>query len=268
LAELNPKADLLESLFAGAIKDSQQREQLVPRSELLARIELAPEPLNAYSLLKAGDRVKVISEIKRASPSRGKMAEISDPASLAVDYEQAGAAAISVLTEQRSFLGSLGDLVSVRSAVEIPILRKDFIANEYQVLEARANGADIVLLIVAGLEKVQLKSLLTLIERLGMSALVETHSQSEVEIASDLGAKLVGINARDLSTFDTDRELFSQLANNLPSECVKIAESAVRDLGDVESYAAGGADAVLVGEALVTGDHSSLIREFSSVPRA
>jgi indole-3-glycerol phosphate synthase len=183
-------------------------------------------------------------------------------------YQSAGASAISVLTEQRSFLGNLEDLDSVRSAVSIPILRKDFIANEYQVLEARAHRADIVLLIAAGLNRPTLVRLKALIEDLGMTAFVETHNQEEVEFAASIGADLVGINARDLTTFETDRDLFEKLVDKLPADCIKVAESAVRDAEDVAAYAAAGAQCVLVGEALVTGDAKALLEAFTQIPKA
>jgi indole-3-glycerol phosphate synthase len=218
--------------------------------------------------LSSGTTIKVIAEIKRASPSKGRLAEISDPAALARDYEEAGASVISVLTESRSFLGSLEDLDAVRSAVAIPILRKDFIANEYQVLEARAHGADLVLLIAAGLEREVLIRLKHLIESLGMTALIETHNLEEVEFAASIAAALVGINARDLSTFETDRQLFERLSGLLPTNCIKVAESAVRDKSDVEAYAAAGAQCVLVGEALVTGDARALLQSFTQIPKA
>jgi indole-3-glycerol phosphate synthase len=147
-------------------------------------------------------------------------------------------------------------------------LRKDFIANEYQVFEARAHGADIVLLIAAGLDPAHLERLKKLIESLGMTAFIETHNRDEVEFAASIGAKLVGVNARDLTTFETDRNLFKQLVDILPGDCIKVAESAVRGVADVEAYASAGADCVLVGEVLVTGDPENLVRAFSRIPKA
>jgi indole-3-glycerol phosphate synthase len=218
--------------------------------------------------LGSGEFVRVIAEIKRASPSKGHLATIADPGALASVYESAGASAISVLTEQRSFLGSLRDFDEVRASVSLPLLRKDFIANEYQVFEARAHGADIVLLIAAGLDPADLIRLKALIESLGMTAFVETHNREEVKFAASIGSKLVGVNARDLTTFETDRKLFEQLVDILPGECIKVAESAVRGVEDVEAYAAAGADCVLVGEALVTGDTENLVRAFSRIAKA
>jgi indole-3-glycerol phosphate synthase len=147
-------------------------------------------------------------------------------------------------------------------------LRKDFIANEYQIFEARAHGADIVLLIAAGLDPADLIRLKALIESLGMTAFIETHNRPEVEFAATIGAKLVGVNARDLTTFETDRNLFEELVHILPGDCIKVAESAVRGVSDVKAYAAAGADCVLVGEALVTGDAEDLVGAFSRIAKA
>ena len=256
---------MLEKLFAGALEDSLLREALVSTSQLEQVISVMPAALDPWHYLYSDDSIKVIAEIKRASPSRGQLAEIPDPSALAFDYESGGAGAISVLTEQQGFKGSMKDLDSVRRAVEIPVLRKDFISTEYQVLESRAHGADMVLLIVAGLEPKRLVQLKSLVEDLGMEALVETHNEQEILFASEVSAKYIGINARDLQTFETDRDLFSNLVHLAPDSSLKIAESAVRSVSDVEDYAKSGADAVLVGEALVTGDSVSLLREFSSV---
>ena len=259
---------MLESLYAGAIEDARERQERISLSAVEKKALSAPAALEAINFLSSGATIKVIAEIKRASPSKGRLAEISDPAALARDYEGAGASVISVLTESRSFLGSLEDLDAVRSAVAIPILRKDFIANEYQVFEARAHGADLVLLIAAGLEREVLVRLKHLIESLGMTALIETHNLEEVEFASSIDAALVGINARDLTTFETDRELFEKLSGHLPTSCIKVAESAVRNKSDVEAYAAAGAQCVLVGEALVTGDTKALLESFTQIPKA
>ena len=259
---------MLESLYAGAVADANARQELVSLSEIEKFASAAKPPLNAIALLSSGEFVKVIAEIKRASPSKGHLATIEDPASLASVYQSAGASAISVLTEQRSFLGTLEDLDAVRSAVSLPILRKDFIANEYQVIEARAHGADIVLLIAAGIDNSVLIKLKTLAESLGMTAFIETHNRAEVEFAASIGAQLVGVNARDLTTFETDRNLFEELVHLLPEDCIRVAESAVRAIEDVQAYALAGADCVLVGEALVTGDAESLVGAFSRIAKA
>jgi indole-3-glycerol phosphate synthase len=259
---------VLQSLYAGAIADANTRQESISLSEIEQLASNAKPAIDAITLLGSGEFVRVIAEIKRASPSKGHLATIADPGALASVYESAGASAISVLTEQRLFLGSLQDFDEVRAAVSLPLLRKDFIANEYQVFEARAHGADIVLLIAAGLDPADLNRLKALIESLGMTAFVETHNRVEVEFAASIGAKLVGVNARDLTTFETDRNLFEELVHVLPGDCIKVAESAVRGVADVEAYAAAGADCVLVGEALVTGDAEDLVGAFSRIAKA
>lgn len=228
---------------------------------------LAREPaLDARAALAPAPHIKVIAEVKRASPSRGILADIPDPAALARAYADGGASAISVLTEERRFGGSLDDLVAVRAAVDTPLLRKDFIAEPYQVLEARAAGADLVLLIVAALDHSTLAELHALVLELGMTPLVETHDADEVRRAVDLGAGVIGVNARNLSTFELDRDLFGRLAPIIPDGTVRIAESAVLGVDDVVHYRRAGADAVLVGEALVTGgDPVAALTEFLAV---
>jgi indole-3-glycerol phosphate synthase len=245
---------VLDDLLAGALADASGRRAVRSFAEVEADALAAPAAHDALAALAPADRVKIIAEVKRASPSRGSLAEIRDPAGLAVSYQTGGASAISVLTEQRRFGGSLDDLRDVRAAVEVPVLRKDFIADPYQVLEARAAGADIVLLIVAALDQPVLAELYRLIGELGMTALVEAHSAAEVDRALEIGAQLVGVNARDLTTFQLDRELFGTLAGSIPSGVIRVAESAVTSPADVAHYREAGADVVLIGEALVTGD--------------
>jgi indole-3-glycerol phosphate synthase len=194
----------------------------------------------------------VIAEVKRRSPSKGELATIDDPAHLASEYSAGGARMISVLTEQRRFGGSLADLDAVRAAVHIPVLRKDFVVTPYQVHESRAHGADVVLLIVAALDQNTLIGLLERVESLGMTAIVEVHTEDEASRAVDAGASVIGVNARDLRTLEVDRSTFERIAPGLPSGVLKIAVSGVRSPQDLIEYAAAGADAVLVGEGLVT----------------
>ncbi|WP_374315667.1 indole-3-glycerol phosphate synthase TrpC [Microbacterium sp.] len=253
---------MLADLTAGAVQDAEARASARPLAAVEAAALAQSPARDALAALAPSDRVKIIAEVKRASPSRGDLADIPDPALQALRYEESGASAISVLTEGRRFKGSLADLEAVRSAVELPVLRKDFIANEYQVLEARASGADLVLLIVAALEQDVLARLHALILDLGMTPLVEAHSAAEVDRAADLDAKLIGVNARDLSTFELDRDLFGRLADRIPAGAVKVAESAVLAPADVAHYRAAGADVVLVGEALVTNDPVSTLKSF------
>ncbi|MCU1407284.1 MAG: indole-3-glycerol phosphate synthase TrpC [Glaciihabitans sp.] len=254
---------MLVDLVSGALEDASERRTTISFADVEA-LALAQTPaLDALNALAPADHVKIIAEVKRASPSRGALAEIPDPAALASSYETGGASAISVLTERRRFGGSLADLTSVRSAVSVPVLRKDFIADPYQVFEARAAGADLVLLIVAALEQPLMQDLFDLIGQLGMTALVETHNADEVTRALDLGATLVGVNARNLSTFELDQDLFGSLADSIPSGVTRVAESAVKSAADVAHYRAAGADVVLVGEALVThGDPVATLAEF------
>ncbi|MDQ4137348.1 MAG: indole-3-glycerol phosphate synthase TrpC [Actinomycetota bacterium] len=257
---------MLSDLVAGALADAAERRS---RRDLAAvetaALNRAPA-LDARAALAPATSVKIIAEVKRASPSRGVLADIPDPASLAAAYEEGGASAISVLTEGRRFGGSLADLEAVRAAVSLPVLRKDFIAEPYQVFEARAAGADLVLLIVAALDQPTLVSLHRLITELGMTPLVETHDADEVSRALDVGADVIGVNARDLSTFELDKDLFGRLAERIPAGVIKIAESAVTSPADVAHYRAAGADVVLIGEALVTGnDPVSTLQTFRAV---
>lgn len=245
---------VLEDIVAGVREDLVAREAMVSLDELKQRAESQPSARCALDVLANDDAVTVIAEVKRSSPSKGSLAQIEDPAALASEYEAGGASVISVLTESRRFGGSLADLAAVRAAVDIPILRKDFIVSPYQVWEARAHGADLVLLIVAALEQNVLSGLLDRIHSLGMTALVEAHTAEEVERAVDAGVRLLGLNSRNLHTLEVDRGVFADLAPRVPSGIVKVAESGVRGPHDVFEYARAGADAVLVGEALVTGD--------------
>ncbi|OUE18494.1 Indole-3-glycerol phosphate synthase [Clavibacter michiganensis] len=256
---------MLGDLLAGALEDAAARRETRPLAQVEAEALARPAALDALSALAPADRVKIIAEVKRSSPSRGALAEIPDPALLASRYETGGASAISVLTEGRKFRGSLQDLEQVRDTVSIPVLRKDFIGEPYQVLEARASGADLVLLIVAALDQKTLVELHALVGELGMTALVETHSAEEVSRALDLGAQVVGVNARNLTTFELDRDLFGSLADSIPAGVVRIAESAVKTADDVAHYRRAGADVVLVGEALVTGDPVRTLSEFLDI---
>ena len=253
---------MLEGLYSGAREDAEKREALEPLDTLRVRAEKAPGPRSLAGLVPR-DTVHIIAEIKRKSPSKGALSEIPDPVDLALAYERGGASVISVLTEGRRFGGSLEDLHAVSQAVSIPVLRKDFISSEYQIVEARACGADLVLLIMAGLSDGEVGHLLDVTRSWGMEALVETHSEEEVTRAVAVGALLIGVNARDLSTFELDTTLFGRLQEAIPSGVLKIAESAVVNSQDVTRYREQGAHAVLVGEALVTGvDPENQVKEF------
>ena len=244
-------ASVLDEILVGVREDVGARQQLLSMDDLKAQATAARPARDALAALRAPG-VGVIAEVKRSSPSKGTLAAIADPAELARAYESGGARMISVLTEQRRFGGSLADLDSVRAAVSVPVLRKDFVFCSYQVHEARAHGADVVLLIVAMLDQNTLIGLRERIESLGMTALVEVHTEDEASRALDAGARVIGVNARDLRTLTVDRSTFERIAPGLPSDIVKIAESGVRGPLDLIEYASVGADAVLVGEGLVT----------------
>ncbi|HTU72263.1 MAG TPA: indole-3-glycerol phosphate synthase TrpC [Trebonia sp.] len=243
---------VLDEILEGVRADLAERQRQVPLERLKEMARRAPSPLDAMAALKA-EGVSVIAEVKRASPSRGAMADINDPAELAAEYEAGGARIISVLTEQRRFGGTLEDLVAVRRAVQVPVLRKDFIVSSYQLWEARAHGADVALLIVAALEQSALVSLVERAQSIGLLPLVEVHADEELDRAVDAGATVIGVNARNLATLEVDRSVFTRIAPRVPEGVVKIAESGVRGPHDLLQYAAAGADAVLVGESLVTG---------------
>jgi indole-3-glycerol phosphate synthase len=242
---------VLDEILAGVREDLAVRERERSLDELKSAARSAPEPLDAFSSLCAPG-VAVIAEVKRRSPSSGDIARIDDPAQLAEQYQAGGARAISVVTEERRFGGSLADLRAVCSRVDIPVLCKDFVVSSYQVHEARACGADLVLLIVGALEQNALVGLRERVESLGMTALVEVHDAEEADRALDAGARVIGVNARDLRTLAVDRSVFEQIAPGLPSDVVKVAESGVRGPHDLIEYASAGADAVLVGEGLVS----------------
>ena len=249
---------VLDELVAGALEDQRTREQAMPLDAVKQAAAAAPAPLDARRWLRHADGVPVIAEIKRASPSKGDLADIPDPAALAAEYERGGAAAISVLTEGHRFLGSLDDLNRVRAAVHIPVLRKDFITTPYQIWEARAHGADMVLLIVAALDDATLRALLELTHKLGMTALVETHTAEEIERAVTAGAGVIGINARNLKDLSVNVGNYRELAAALPQDVIKVAESGVFGPVELEDYARAGADAVLVGEGVATAERHDL----------
>ncbi|RCW43214.1 indole-3-glycerol phosphate synthase [Halopolyspora algeriensis] len=245
---------VLDTIIEDVRADMAVRETAVPFEEIKQRSAAAPPPRDVWGALQQPG-VGVIAEVKRRSPSKGELAGIGEPEDLAADYTEAGARVISVLTEQRRFGGSLADFDRVRARVNTPLLRKDFIVSPYQVHEARAHGADMVLLIVAALEQNALEALLDRVESLGMMALMEVHTAEEADRALAAGGKIIGINARNLHTLEVDREVFGRIAPGLPPEVLKIAESGVRGPSDLMAYAGSGADAVLVGEGLVTSDN-------------
>ena len=243
---------VLNEILEGVRADLAARQRQTPLERLKEMARRAPSPRDAVAALSGPD-VDVIAEVKRASPSKGTMAAIPDPAALAGEYEAGGASIISVLTEPRHFKGSLEDLAAVRERVSVPVLRKDFTISSYQLWEARAHGADMVLLIVAALEQNALVSLVERAISIGLVPLVEVHTDGEVVRAVEAGAKIIGVNARDLTTLEVDRKVFARLAPLIPNHVIKIAESGIRGPRDLFAVRKYGANAVLVGESLVTG---------------
>lgn len=243
---------VLDQIIAGVRADLDQRMQAVSHAEIESKALAAPVPRDAWQALTK-DPFAVIAEVKRSSPSKGALAAIPDPAALASAYTAGGAAVISVLTEERRFSGSLQDLDAVRAAVSTPLLRKDFMVSDYQVYEARAHGADVILLIVAALDDAELIRMQALAQSLGMLALVEVHDEVETRRAIDVGARVIGVNARNLKTLEVHPETFANLAPLVPAGVLRVAESGIRNSEDVVQYASWGADAILVGEALVIG---------------
>ena len=250
---------VLDSIIEGVREDLAARRGSM--GALHERIDAQAPALDAHSFLSRNE-MNVIAEVKRSSPSKGNLAPITDPAALAEKYQEAGAAAVSVLTEQRRFGGSLADLDAVRSRIDIPVLRKDFMVDEYQFLEARAHGADIVLLIVAALSKSQLKDFYDLATELGMASLIEVHTQSELESAMDISPRIVGVNSRNLKTLEVSASVFEELIPAIPSSVIRVAESGISSRADVAQAQKAEATAILVGESLVkSGDPISAMRE-------
>ncbi|CAB4741935.1 unannotated protein [freshwater metagenome] len=256
---------VLDDIVAGVRLDLAEREAALPLADLRASLADVDPPRDPMPALRAPGS-SVIAEVKRRSPSKGALADIPDPTVLAKEYAAGGAAAISVLTEQRRFGGSLADLRAVRAAVDVPLLRKDFIVTEYQLVEARAAGADLALLIVAALDDDTLRRLHDTAGELGLTVLVEVHDEAETERAVALGAELVGVNARNLKTLAIDSDTFGRLAPGIPDDRVKVAESGIFGRDDVARFVSEGARAVLVGEALVKdGDPRAAVAAMTGV---
>lgn len=232
-----------------------------PIEELQERVESADKPRDFRGAIRR-DGIQLIAEVKKASPSKGVMLEDMDPYSLATLYEQCGAAAISCLTDEKYFHGSLDDFIKVRRSVNVPCIRKEFIIDPYQIHESRAANADAILLIVRILSDEQLREYRELAESLGMAALVETHDENEIGRALDSGARVVGINNRDLQTFDVSYERTLELKRFVPGGTTLVSESGIHTRDQVKKLEDGGVDAILVGEAFVTSnDIGSKVRE-------
>lgn len=248
---------VLDSIVSGVLEDLEARK--VSQSELNDSVLAAPPVRDAFEALSQPG-TSIIAEVKRSSPSKGALAAITDPVALALDYQSAGAAVVSVLTEGRRFEGTPQDLIEVRQAISIPVLRKDFTVTEYQVYETRALGADLILLIVAALSDQQLRDFYELSRELGMHVLVEVHDEDELKKAVDLGAKIIGVNSRNLKTLEINEDAFAHLLPLIPMDRLKVAESGISERSQVERAEAAGAKAILVGETLVrSGDPKTAI---------
>jgi indole-3-glycerol phosphate synthase len=245
---------MLNRIIGQKKKEVEQRKRSMPLSLLEERMAHRKAPLD-FALALDGDRTRLIAEVKRSSPSRGVLCPDFNPVKLAKSYAQGGAAAISVLTETNYFEGSLDYLAAIRDEVRLPLLRKDFIFDRYQVYESRAYGADALLLIVAILSQEQLEELLSLSHNLGLSCLVEVHSQDEVERALLSQAKIIGINNRDLNTFTVDINTTYRLRPLIPHQRIVVSESGITNRSDMEKLNGWGVNAVLVGEVLVTASN-------------
>lgn len=255
---------VLDEIIAGVLVDLEARQAVRPLESVQAQAAQV-RPRDPKPALRAPG-LSVIAEVKRASPSKGHLAAIDDPAQLALAYQSGGAAAISVLTEARRFHGSLDDLVAVRAAVDVPLLRKDFVVTEYQLWEGAAAGADLALLIVAALTPTQLADYLALGRSLGITCLVEAHTSDEVRQARDAGAELLGINNRNLKTLEVDLANFEKMASLIDGEAIRVAESGILSVADARRMREAGADAVLVGELLVRdGDPAAMVAALRSL---
>jgi indole-3-glycerol phosphate synthase len=246
-------SDLLRTIVDGTRRIVEARQAREPMAVVARRAESATPQGDAFeAALAAPGRVNVIAECKRRSPSKGVLAQQYDPAGLAAAYERGGAAAISVLTEPTFFDGALEHLAAVRRAVALPLLRKDFIVDEYQLFEARAAGADAVLLIVAALAQDDLLRLLRRATDAGLAALVEVHEDEELARALDAGARLIGVNNRNLRTLAVDVDASHRLARLIPPTAVAVSESGLRSRGDLERLRSQGYRAFLIGERFMT----------------
>jgi len=252
----------------GEIKISKE---LVPLEDLQLKIHDMQPPLDFYSTAIADSSPKVISEIKKASPSKGLICENFDPVKIAKSYEINGASAISVLTDEKFFQGSLEYLSRIKTVVDIPLLRKDFTIDPYQIYEARAHGADIVLLIAAILDKAQIKEYLEIVDSLNMNAIVEIHNHEELEKVFDTGCNIIGINNRDLKTFEVDLSTTVELIKYIPEDVLVISESGISNPDDIKMLRKLGVNTFLIGESFMKSDDpggtlNKYLSQIESVP--
>jgi len=242
----------LEKILDKKKKSLERAEKMVPLEKLKDKLDSIPSPRDFKGFLEKRRGRAIIAEIKRSSPSKGVLSREKDPVKRAVNYERSGATALSVLTEEDYFSGSLEDLSRVKEAVKIPVLRKDFIINEYQVYESRTSGADALLLIASILSGRELGELLKTARRLSLAPLVEVHDRQDLEKALEWGADIIGINNRDLKNFETSLEVTLELSPGIPSNLLVVSESGIKDYRDIEILREAGVDAFLIGEALMT----------------
>ena len=255
--------DLLSRLVVEARQDLQRRRALIAQDQFERAAALYTPKDFIAALRRPG--LSVIAEMKQRTPSMGVLVEEYQPADLAHAYTEGGAAAISVLTHMASFGGRPEHILAARAATDLPILRKDFVTDPYEIAEARATGADAVLLIVAALDRTHLAELLSVARSRGIAALVEVHDEAETQVALEVGVRLMGINHRDLRTFEVDLGLTERLRKLIPAEVVVVAESGIHDAADARRVYEAGADAILVGEVLMrAADPAQQIRELTA----
>lgn len=266
--ELSTSDSFLSHVVSHKRREIAQARQLLPLAELERRARAQTAPRDFHRALTGGENIAVIAEMKKASPSAGILRGNFNPKNLAKSYSENGAAALSILTDAEFFHGHLEHLQQAHKACSLPLLRKDFLLEPYQVLEARAHGADAILLIVAILDRSQFFELLSVTAELGMQALVETHDEAEIDRALLAGADIIGINNRDLRTFEVALETTERLAQLVPRSCVRVAESGITSQQDVERIAACGVDAILVGSHLMQqSDPGEALSILTGVPR-
>jgi indole-3-glycerol phosphate synthase len=261
------QSQVLSTILAARRRWIEEASSAVPIEKLAQAAEERTD-IRDFAAAISGENLSVIAELKKASPSRGVLRPDFRPAEIAGSYQQTGAAALSVLTEQEFFQGSLDDLKTAREAVHLPVLRKDFIIDEYQVYESAAAWADAILLIVAALEDSALRRFLALAEGLRIAALVEVHTEEELDRAMAAGARIIGINNRDLNTLEVDLETSFRLRGKIPPSCVAVSESGIRSGGDLEKLAKAGFNAALIGEHFMLSDDpgKELARLLKSAP--
>lgn len=267
---INHTGTILDRILAQKVLEVAEQRKMLSLAEMIAFVNTlqADDPPRDFAGALRRDTVALIAEVKKASPSKGILVHDFDPVRIGTVYADNGAAAISVLTDKPFFQGDLKYMYDVRKSVSVPVLRKDFVIDPYQVYAGRAAGADAVLLIVAALEGGLLAELRQLIEGLAMTALVEVHDEAELDRALQAGAKVIGVNNRDLRSFEVDLGTTARIARIIPPEVTLVAESGISSAADVRRMGDLGAHAVLVGEALVKADDmAAAVREFSSQPR-